>query len=53
MHSIEWLEKWPNDDRRTRMVFFTRGIDQAHIEDSLDLIERLAERTARAAGLAT
>ncbi len=52
MHSIEWLEKWPTDDRRTRIVFITHGIDQAHIEDSLALIERLAERTARAAGQA-
>jgi G3E family GTPase len=50
MHSIEWLEKWPTDDRRTRIVFITRGIDRAHIEDNLALIERLAERTAQAAG---
>jgi len=50
MHSIEWLKTWPSDDRRTRIVFITRGISQDHIEDSLGLIERLAERTARAAG---
>ncbi len=49
MHSLDWLEKWPSEDRRTRIVFITRGIDRAHIEDSLALIERIAERTERAA----
>lgn len=49
MHSIEWLEKWPSDDHSTRIVFITRGVSQTHIEDSLALIERIAERTARAA----
>ncbi|NQU59140.1 MAG: GTP-binding protein [Rhodospirillales bacterium] len=48
-HSLEWLEKWPSDDRRTRIVFITRGIDQAHIEDTFELIERIAARTTAAA----
>jgi len=48
-HSLEWLERWPSDDRRSRIVFITRGIDRAHIEDSLALIERVARRTAQAA----
>jgi G3E family GTPase len=52
IHSLDWLPAWPTDDRRTRMVFITRGIDQAHIEDAFALIERIALRTARAAGRA-
>jgi G3E family GTPase len=48
-HSIDWLDKWPSDDKRTRIVFITRSIDQAYIEDTYDLIERVAERTAAAA----
>jgi len=49
-HSLDWLNSWPSDDRRTRIVFITRNIDQAYIEDTLVLIERVSERTAAAAG---
>ncbi len=48
-HSLDWLDAWPSDDRRTRIVFITRGIDQAHIEDTFELIERIAARTVAAA----
>ncbi len=48
-HSLDWLDGWPSDDRRTRIVFITRGIDQAHIEDTFEMIERIAARTAAAA----
>lgn len=48
-HSLEWLPAWPSADRRSRIVFITRGIDRAHIEDSFALIERVARRTAEAA----
>lgn len=52
-HSLDWLPEWPSDDRRTRIVFITRDIDKAYIEDTLGLIERVAARTTaagRAAG---
>ena len=48
-HSLDWLEGWPSDDRRTRIVFITRGIEQAHVEDTFEMIERIAVRTAAAA----
>ena len=44
-HSLEWLEHWPSDDKRTRIVFITRGIEQSYIEDTFELIERMAQRT--------
>lgn len=47
-HSLEWLPDWPTDDLRTRIVFITRGLDQAYIEDSFELIERVAARTVAA-----
>lgn len=47
-HSLDWLPQWPSDDRRTRIVFITRDIDKAYIEDSLGLIERVAARTTAA-----
>ena len=48
-HSLEFLEGWPSDDRRTRIVFITRNIDQQYIEDTFELIERVAQRTLAAA----
>ena len=45
-HSLKWLADWPSDDRRTRIIFITRGMDKAYIEDSFDLIERVTARTA-------
>lgn len=47
-HSLEWLPDWPTEDLRTRIVFITRGLDQAYIEDSFALIERVAARTVAA-----
>ena len=47
-HSMELMDKWPSDDRRTRIVFITRHIDKNYIEDTLDLIERVADRTVAA-----
>ncbi len=47
-HSLEFLDGWPNDDRRTRIVFITRNIDQHYIEETFELIERVAQRTLAA-----
>jgi len=52
-HSLEWLEGWPSDDRRTRIVFITRGIEQGHVEDTFEMIGRIAARTAQVAQGAT
>jgi len=49
-HSLDWLPAWPSDDRRTRIVFITRGIEQAYIEDTFALIERMAKRSTMAVG---
>ena len=47
-HSLELMDDWPSADRRTRIVFITRHIDQAYIEETLELIERVSARTAAA-----
>ncbi|MBL6863661.1 MAG: GTP-binding protein [Rhodospirillales bacterium] len=48
-HSIDWMEKWPSEDKRTRIVFITRNLNQDYIEETLSLIERVANRTIEAA----
>ena len=44
-HSLEFMDNWPSDDRRTRIVFITRDIDKNYIEETFSLIERVAKRT--------
>ena len=48
-HSLAWLPQWPSDDRRTRIVFITRGIERAEVEDAFELIARVSRRTSQAA----
>ena len=37
-HAPAWLERWPSDDRRSRIVFITRRIPQRWIEVLLEAI---------------
>ena len=48
-HSLEFMDRWPSEDHRTRIVFITHDIDKKYIEDTMSLIERVAERTVAAA----
>jgi G3E family GTPase len=38
-HPPGWLERWPSDDRRSRMVFITRRIPRAWVESLLDALQ--------------
>jgi G3E family GTPase len=35
VHPPEHLDAWPDDDRRSRLVFIGRGLDRAEVERSL------------------
>jgi len=48
LHNISWLDRWPDADRRTRLVFITQNIDRASIEEMIALLDRVATRTAMA-----
>lgn len=48
LHNISWLDRWPDADRRTRLVFITQNIDRATVEEMIGLLDRVATRTARA-----
>jgi G3E family GTPase len=49
VHPPTHLERWPDADRRSRIVFIARDLDQAAIEGSLATFHRLIERQAHAA----
>jgi len=38
-HPPAWLERWPSDDRRSRLVFITRDIPQVWVEALLEALE--------------
>jgi G3E family GTPase len=48
LHNMSWLERWPDSDRRSKIVFITQGYDRADIEEMIGLLDRVAARTAKA-----
>jgi G3E family GTPase len=48
LHNLTWLERWPDQDRRSKFVFITQGYDRAAVEDMIALLDRVATRTAAA-----
>lgn len=45
-HSPVRLPAWPSDDHRTKIVFITRDLDRAVIEQSLDALDKADKETA-------
>jgi G3E family GTPase len=48
LHNLSWLERWPDADHRSKIVFITQGFDRAEVEDMIALLDRVATRTAMA-----
>ncbi len=48
LHNLVWLDRWPDDDRRTRIVFITEGMKREDLEEMVSLLDRVAQRTAAA-----
>ncbi len=49
-HEPTWLERWPDDDRRTRVVFITRKLPRAAIEPFITALTGLTADTASTFG---
>ena len=48
LHNLAWLDRWPDADRRSKIVFITQGFERAEIEDMIAVLDRVAARTAAA-----
>jgi G3E family GTPase len=48
LHTMTWLGQWPDADHRTRIVFITQGVTRAALKDMIELLGRVAARTAKA-----
>ncbi len=51
MHPPLLLDAWPSDDRRTRIVFITRNIEDSVLRDSLPAFDAAVARVERARAL--
>jgi G3E family GTPase len=48
LHTMTWLDRWPDSDCRTRVVFITQGIARDNLKDIIDLLDRVSSRTFKA-----
>jgi len=47
-HAPAFLERWPSEDRRSRLVFIARDLPRAFVETLLDAVEAEVRETAQA-----
>ena len=48
LHGVEWLDAWPSDDKRTRIVFITLDAGHELIEELVAFADRMASNTLKA-----
>lgn len=48
LHTMTWLDRWPDGDHRTRIVFITQGIPRDSLKDIINLLDRVSSRTFKA-----
>ena len=48
LHTMTWLDAWPDADQRTRVVFITQGIVRDKLKEIIELLDRISERTFKA-----
>lgn len=48
LHTMTWLDRWPDADQRTRVVFITQGIQRESLKEIIDLLDRVSSRTFKA-----
>jgi G3E family GTPase len=48
LHTMTWLDHWPDGDHRSRIIFITQGIPRDSLRDIIDLLDRVSARTFKA-----
>ena len=48
LHTMTWLDRWPDADERTHVVFITQGVARDNLREIVDLLDRVSARTFRA-----
>ena len=48
LHTLTWLDHWPDADQGTRVVFITQGIARDNLKEMIELLDRMSKRTFEA-----
>jgi G3E family GTPase len=48
LHTMTWLERWPDADEKTRIVFIAQGTTRAELKEIIELLDRMSVRTDKA-----
>ncbi len=48
LHTLTWLDAWPDADTRTRVVFITQGIVRDRLKEIIELLDRMSKNTFEA-----
>jgi G3E family GTPase len=48
LHTMTWLDRWPDGDHRSRIIFITQGIPRDSLKDIIELLDRVSSRTFKA-----
>lgn len=48
LHTMTWLDRWPDDDHRTRIIFITQGVPRDSLSDVISVLDRVSSRTFKA-----
>jgi G3E family GTPase len=48
LHTMTWLDRWPDGDHRSRIIFITQGIPRDNLKDIIELLDRVSSRTFKA-----
>jgi G3E family GTPase len=48
LHTMTWLDHWPDDDQRTCIVFITQGVVRDNLKEVIELLDRMSARTSKA-----
>ena len=48
LHTLTWLDAWPDADQRTRVVFITQGIVREQLREIIELLDRMSKHTFEA-----
>ena len=48
LHTMTWLDRWPDADERTRIVFIAQGATRAELKEVIEMLDRMSARTYKA-----
>jgi G3E family GTPase len=48
LQTVTWLDRWPDDDHRSQIIFITQGIPRDSLRDIVDVLDRVSARSFKA-----